>query len=150
MKKSILNPEELQKIYSRIDQLQSTSQAKWGKMNVSEMMAHCNLANQSIMNAPPAVTAPTFKQRLGKIYFFYLKKEFPKFAKGPKRFDMQGKVDEKTFGEEKSKMQYILKKFEKIEGNMQGMHPRFGPLNHQEWGIFVWKHMDHHLRQFGV
>jgi len=29
-------------------------------------------------------------------------------------------------------------------------HPVFGRLSRQEWGILGAKHMDHHLRQFGV
>lgn len=31
-----------------------------------------------------------------------------------------------------------------------GIHPAFGPLSDREWGLLVWKHMDHHLKQFGV
>jgi hypothetical protein len=30
------------------------------------------------------------------------------------------------------------------------VHPLFGPLSRQEWGVAVYKHTDHHLRQFGV
>ena len=30
------------------------------------------------------------------------------------------------------------------------VHPMFGPLSGQEWGLLCWKHMDHHLRQFGA
>jgi Protein of unknown function (DUF1569) len=29
-------------------------------------------------------------------------------------------------------------------------HPKFGPLSHDGWGRLTWKHLDHHLRQFGV
>jgi hypothetical protein len=29
-------------------------------------------------------------------------------------------------------------------------HPFFGPLNPQQWAILAYKHVDHHLRQFGV
>jgi hypothetical protein len=29
-------------------------------------------------------------------------------------------------------------------------HPKFGPLTAQEWGKLGYKHLDHHLRQFGV
>jgi hypothetical protein len=150
MRKSILEPKELQEILERVERLEPNSQAKWGKMNVTEMMAHCNLANQSILKAPGSESSPTLQQRLGKFYFFYLKKEFPKLAKGPKKFDMQGRVDQKEFEEEKSKMRHILSKFDHKASKMHGMHPRFGNLNHQEWGVFVWKHMDHHLRQFSV
>jgi hypothetical protein len=29
-------------------------------------------------------------------------------------------------------------------------HPFFGTLNPQQWSILMYKHVDHHLRQFGV
>lgn len=30
------------------------------------------------------------------------------------------------------------------------VHPKFGPLSYDGWGRLAWKHLDHHLRQFGV
>jgi hypothetical protein len=29
-------------------------------------------------------------------------------------------------------------------------HPFFGQMSRTEWGRLTWKHLDHHLRQFGV
>jgi transposase InsO family protein len=29
-------------------------------------------------------------------------------------------------------------------------HSFFGPLTPEEWAILMYKHLDHHLRQFGV
>lgn len=150
MSKSIWNSNVLHEILERAEKLHPGSHAHWGSMNVTEMMAHINLANQSILNAPPASSGPTLKQRLGKFYFFVWKNDFPKLAKGAKRFDMKGKVEESAFNDEKSKMIKILNKFEGHKEKVNGMHPVFGPLNHEEWGVFVAKHMDHHLRQFGV
>ena len=31
-----------------------------------------------------------------------------------------------------------------------GIHPWFGVVSGQEWGLLCWRHLDHHLRQFGV
>ena len=30
------------------------------------------------------------------------------------------------------------------------VHPWFGPVSGREWGMLCWKHLDHHLRQFGA
>jgi hypothetical protein len=30
------------------------------------------------------------------------------------------------------------------------VHPLLGPLSFREWGVATYKHMDHHLRQFGT
>jgi hypothetical protein len=29
-------------------------------------------------------------------------------------------------------------------------HPAFGKLSHRAWGVLIYRHMDHHLKQFGV
>jgi hypothetical protein len=29
-------------------------------------------------------------------------------------------------------------------------HPLFGPMTWREWGVVTYKHVDHHLKQFGV
>ena len=150
MNRTILNPIFIQRILERANQLRPDSQPSWGKMTVTEMLSHCNLAHQSILKAPKASNKATLKQWFGKIYFFHIKREFPRFAKGPKKFDMQGKVDIQLFEEEKSKFIHLLKKFDNLDHQMEGAHPRLGPLNHKYWGRFVWMHVDHHLRQFGV
>jgi hypothetical protein len=33
---------------------------------------------------------------------------------------------------------------------IQEPHPFFGPMTVEEWDTLQWKHLDHHLRQFGA
>jgi hypothetical protein len=150
MQKTIYAPETIKEIILRIEKLKPTDTAKWGEMNATEMLAHCNLAHYSILKVQPSGETPTIKQRLGKFIFFNLKNEFPRLAKGPRRFDMKGKVDLAAFEEELSKYKHIIGKYGKLEQQLHGNHPKLGPLNHAEWGRFVWMHADHHLRQFGL
>jgi hypothetical protein len=150
MSKTILNPIAVNEIIERARSLNAKTTPLWGKMTASEMLSHCNMAHQSILKAPKATKGPTLRQRVFKFLFFHIQKEFPKLARGPKRFDMKGKVDEKVFEEEKSKFIDIVGMFANLDTQMVGSHPVFGPLNHQYWGVFVWRHLDHHLRQFGV
>jgi hypothetical protein len=35
-------------------------------------------------------------------------------------------------------------------GTADAVHPSFGPLSPEEWGRLCWKHLNHHLVQFGV
>lgn len=150
MNKSIFDQNAVDEVISRVEKLSASDQANWGRMTATEMLAHCNLAHQSILKAPKAEKGGDFKKWLTKLYFIYWMKEFPKGAKGPGRFDMKDKVDINLFEEEKSKYIHIIGKYAKLDQKLAGFHPRFGPLNHKEWGIFVWRHADHHLRQFGL
>ncbi|PRY85939.1 DUF1569 domain-containing protein [Mongoliibacter ruber] len=150
MSKSILDPEVVEDVIARGSRLNVADTANWGKMSATEMLAHCNLAHQSILKAPPAEKSGGWKKWIAKIIFLHVMKEFPKGARGAERFDMKGKVDVALFEEEKSKFVHIIGKYSRLDHKLAGYHPRFGALNHREWGIFVWRHVDHHLRQFGL
>jgi hypothetical protein len=119
-------------------------------MTATEMLVHCNMAHGGILKAPKSDKRATLKQLISKFIFFRIKREFPKLAKGPKRFQTAGNVPDASFEEEKSKFVHILSKYPKIDYKLEASHPVFGPLTHEQWGIFVWRHVDHHLRQFGV
>lgn len=150
MGKSIYSKGAIEEISTRMNDLQADQLPLWGSMNPTEMLVHCNLANAAILASPKTTQSPSMKQRLYKFIFFHVKKDFPKGARGAKRFDVKGKVDEKTFEEEKSKFQHLLSKFAHLDRKLEAQHPIFGALSHNYWGKFVWKHLDHHLKQFGL
>jgi hypothetical protein len=33
---------------------------------------------------------------------------------------------------------------------IQASHPVFGRIKPNDWDVLVWRHLDHHLRQFGA
>jgi hypothetical protein len=150
MRKTIFSSQTINELIDRSQKLSVDNLAKWGRMNSTEMLVHCNMAHQGILKAPKSEKMATFRQLISKFIFFKIKSEFPKLANGPKRFQTAGNVPDASFEEEKSKFVHILSKYPKLEILLEGAHPIFGPLTHQEWGIFVWRHVDHHLRQFGV
>lgn len=39
---------------------------------------------------------------------------------------------------------------DRMPSSLTAEHPAFGKLSPRDWGVLVWKHLDHHLRQFGV
>ncbi len=137
-------------IISRIQQLQSSSQPKWGKMNVAQMLAHCQAPIEA------GLSDKKLKQAfIGKIFGNIAKKGFLKdkpFGKNlptDKSFIIK---DEKNFEEEKNKLIRLIKRF--AAGGPSAVtkepHPFFGKMTQDEWSLITWKHLDHHLQQFGV
>lgn len=61
-------------------------------------------------------------------------------------------VEQRKFEEEKLRLIEHVKRFSNdgSKGLTQEPHPFFGKLTSEEWDILQWKHMDHHLRQFGA
>jgi hypothetical protein len=61
-------------------------------------------------------------------------------------------VDEREFTKEHEAMLELLRRFGR--GGPSGLtkepHPFFGKLTTEQWDMLQWRHLDHHLRQFGV
>jgi len=134
--KSLFNENDNQEIIKRVDNLTPGKNPEWGKMKVAQMLHHCSLTLESCFGEikPKRVL-------IGILFGNMIKKKIMK--EGP--FG-------KNFEEEKSKLISYIKKF--IESGKAGVtkdtHPFFGYMTVDEWDILIWKHLDHHLRQFGV
>ncbi|MDB5207119.1 MAG: hypothetical protein JWR72_2194 [Flavisolibacter sp.] len=138
-----------EEILSRLNAIHSNTPAQWGKMNAAQMMAHCTA---------------TFKNYFGelKIKQAFIGKLFGKMAK-KKMFstapigkglptDSQYKMSgEKDFEAEKESLIVYINRFA-TEGYTvtSSVHPFFGKMSAQEWAVLGYRHMDHHLKQFGV
>lgn len=148
--KSLFNPSDVSEILERIEKLTPESQRKWGKMNVAQMLAHCNKSTETAMGK-------NFMKMLfiGRIIGSFLK---PKVL-GEQPFGKKSPTDKSyvfpedcNFEIEKSKAIASINSF--FEGGPSKCttypHPFFGKFTPEEWAVFQWKHLDHHLRQFGV
>ena len=147
---NLFTQSDVSQIIERIEKLTPDSQRQWGKMNVAQMLAHCNKSLETAMGL-------NFIKRLfiGRIISPFMKpgvlgeKPFGKNSPTDKSYIFKGDL---TFEEEKSTTIATIKKF--FEGGPSNCtthpHPFFGKFTPDEWAIFQWKHLDHHLRQFGV
>ncbi|UKJ06059.1 DUF1569 domain-containing protein [Solitalea lacus] len=147
---NLFNQSDVTQILDRIEKLTPKSNRQWGKMNVAQMLAHCNMSIETAMGLN-FVKQPF----IGKIIGSFLKS----VALGEKPFAKNSPTDKSyifpdnlTFKAEKSKAIVSIKKF--FEGGPSQCtthpHPFFGKFTPEEWAVFQWKHLDHHLRQFGV
>jgi hypothetical protein len=146
---SIFNPTDNQKIIERIQQLQPNSQKLWGKMTVDQMLSHC-IAPIDILFGNTKIKTNVFFQIIGRI----IKRKLinaPQFDKNSPTAPEFVRKD--TYDFDKTKQELI----EKIKIFQEGTkviktnkHPFFGAMSTQDWDNLQWKHLDHHLRQFGV
>ena len=61
-------------------------------------------------------------------------------------------ADQRNFEEEKKALIALVQRFAKSgpAGLTKDAHPFFGAMTTEEWDKLMWKHLDHHLQQFGV
>ena len=119
-------------------------------MTVAQMMAHCNISLETAMgkNKIPRLF---IGRLLGPLVKKSVLSEKP-FGKGSPTDKSYIFKDNRDFEEEKAKLKGSILKFH--EGGpaicTTHPHPFFGHFTPEEWAVFQWKHLDHHLRQFGV
>lgn len=149
--KNIFNKAESQEIIERINKLSPSTQAVWGKMNVAQMLAHCNVTYEFIYeNKHPAPKG--FAKLMLKLFVKNIVVNEKPYGKSSRTAPAFLIVDERVFETEKKRLiDHITKTQELGEKYFDGKESiSFGPLKTQEWNNMFYKHLDHHLKQFGV
>ncbi|MGM0904881.1 MAG: DUF1569 domain-containing protein [Bacillota bacterium] len=148
--KNIFNPLHSEEIINRINKLNPNAKPQWGKMDVAQMLAHCSSFQDIAMeNSFPA------RDWLGRLIGSFVKPIFyndKPLAQNMSTIPTILIVDEKEFETEKKELKQKIITFQNNGPEKYKIHPHpfFGKLTSEQWGKGIYKHLDHHLRQFGV
>ena len=140
------------KLIDRINHLTSTTTPVWGKMTVSQMMARCNVSYE--MAFEDKHPKPNFF--MGFILKTFIKKALVDDVTPYKKNSPTAPAfiinEEKNFEIEKKKLiDYLKKSVELGKKYFNGKESlSFGKMSATEWNNLFYKHIDHHLMQFGV
>lgn len=146
---NIFNPEENLELQSRLQSLSPETTPLWGKMNVAQMLLHCQKP-LDVADGKLILKRSLIGFLFGKMAKnSFLKKEITKNLPTAPQFKIESTPE---FGKEKEVLMELVKKFGTMgpKAIANKKHPFFGTTNDDEWGILQYKHLDHHLRQFGV
>jgi thiamine phosphate synthase YjbQ (UPF0047 family) len=146
--KDLFDPGVKNDILDRISKLTPESQPQWGKMNVAQMLAHLQMPMGSALgiHALPRTLLGRIVGRFVK-RGIYNEKPFKHNLPTDPSFVMTG--HEKNFEKEKQSILVMINDF-KEQNIKNAIHPFFGKLTKQQWSKAMYKHLDHHLQQFGV
>lgn len=146
--KSVLDKATRDELIGRINSLTENSKAQWGKMNVYQMLKHCVLCEELYFGKTKHKRA--FIGRLfgkaGLKNILREDKEFPKNAPTSDVFKVKETSGDVT--SEKQKWIILIEEYENYSNDF--VHWFFGRMTKEQLGQFVYKHNDHHLRQFNV
>jgi len=147
--KSIFNQTDNAEIVQRIESLSSDSQAKWGKMNVSQMLLHCQKPIE-VGTGKLTVKRTAIGFLFGRMVLKQLfTKPFKQNLPTDKNFLVQSEAE---FDKEKQELISYVKQFAE-KGNsiiVVEKHPFFGKMTKEQWDVLLIRHLDHHLTQFGA
>jgi hypothetical protein len=149
--KNLFEPATVESIKDRIAQLRPDSERLWGKMNPAQAAAHCSASLEWAVG-------DTFPPRmfLGRILGHFVKPMVLRDEEPMRRNSPTVKSliveDERNLRTERERLCGLIDRFAAAgpEGCTTNPHSFFGRLTPAEWATLMYKHLDHHLRQFGV
>lgn len=148
--KSLFDSDTHQEVLQRIENLNEKKQPQWGKMNVMQMLQHSQKPLK-VANGKLALKKPNPIMRFMFKFFkksLYDDSPWKQNLPTAKEFVIRGTEDFQT---EKNRLVADMNEFEKKSTNLHWPeHPMFGKFSTDQWGKMQYKHLDHHLRQFGV
>lgn len=147
---SLFEASAVQEIIHRIDQLQPQSRALWGKMTVAQMLAH---STGGMQMATGEIELP--RRLIGRLLAPFIKASYYNNRPFPKGINTDKALvitEDKIFLAERANLIQYVKQFH--QGNKadctRAPHPFLGHFTPEQWAKGMYKHLDHHLRQFGV
>ncbi len=149
--RNIFEPDASGEIKERLSKLRADSERRWGKMNAAQAVAHlCKGMEQALGDVRPP------RMMIGRLLGGFIKSkalgdDAPMIRNSP---TVPGFVvrDERDFAAERERLNGLIDRMITLGAAGCTTHPHsfFGRLKAEEWGILMYKHLDHHLRQFGA
>lgn len=146
--RSVWQANDRRELQTRLTQLPADCPPQWGRMNAPQMVSHLIESLRMATGELPVASKnlplryPPLKQ-----FIIYLM-PFPKSA--PTAPELIAR-EPTTWADDVQRLSAGLDAFaSKVAAGRWPEHPAFGRLSAKQWGILVYRHMDHHLRQFGV
>lgn len=147
----IFDKEVSDELIERINKLNKDTMPHWGKMNAAQMLAHCCVTYEMIYEnkhpKPGALLRFILKNMVKKKVTN--EEPYPHSIRTAPQFIIN---DGRDFESEKKRLTEYIEKTQKAGGEYfdNKESNSFGVLNRTEWNNMLYKHLDHHLRQFGV
>jgi hypothetical protein len=146
--KSLWNAPDHAELQQRVARLTPRHAAKWGKLSAPQVVVHLTdslrMASGELVVAPKNV--PVRYPPLKQLVIYWL----PMFKGLPTAPELVARAP----GEWNDDIAALRRELDSLvrrgTGAVAPAHPAFGRMSPREWGVLVYRHMDHHLRQFGV
>ena len=149
--RNLFEPDAVAELKERLARLRPDSERQWGKMTAAQAMAHYSAQMEMVLGQ----TFPPPRSMLGRIFgrrakaIILSEEPFPRNAPTDKYFLI---VDQRDLDTERERVRLLLDRLTRGGPQVCTKHPHsfFGSMTPAEWARLMYRHLDHHLRQFGV
>jgi hypothetical protein len=149
--KNLFQPETVQELKERLANLRPDSPRQWGKMNPAQAVAHCSIGMELALGdrRPPRMFIGRILGCIIKPKAFQENEPMRRNSPTIPGFQVTGDHD---LARERDALCALIDRFAAAGPAGCTTHPHsfFGQLTPDEWSLWMYKHLDHHLRQFGA
>jgi hypothetical protein len=150
--KNLFDATAVNEVKTRLGKLKPQSERHWGKMTAAQMLAHCSVSVQWATGEVKPDKGPLPARLLGRLVKpMVFRNDDPLRRNSPTAKSLVV-TDERDLDHERARLSRLIDKFAAggAAGCTKDPHSFFGKMKPDEWAILMYKHLDHHLRQFGV
>lgn len=146
----LFDPAERDRILARIAALRPDSPRVWGKMDAAQALAHCRIGLDAA-TGDAVLPRSLLAKLLGRFFRGMLLSPKP-FSRNSPTHPQLVISDPHEFASERDRLEASVRKFCDAGpvAAARYEHALVGKLTGEQWGRIQRKHLDHHLRQFGV
>jgi hypothetical protein len=137
-------------IIERLERLTPQNQQRWGKMSIAQLMPHLGDSLRRALGDTPSVPPTSGLGRFWLVRYLYIY-----HIKWP-----QGKIQSPAgsfrtpstgWDSDRKIIMDLIERFVTTRGDtLSPIHPTLGRMTSRDWGTLLYKHLDHHLRQFSA
>ncbi|GLH71378.1 hypothetical protein GETHPA_29120 [Geothrix rubra] len=147
---SLFHPPDCDAVRCRFAELHPGGPRLWGRMDAAQMLAHCAKGLEAATTDRPVRQA--FLGRLVSPLIRPLVLGDRPFRRNAPTSPLFVVAEPRDFEAEMRRLAHLIDRFVQRgpARAAQVPHVFFGRLSGDQWGRLMYKHLDHHLRQFGV
>jgi hypothetical protein len=150
---TLLDPPTRASVEARIARLRPDSARQWGGMTPHQALCHMSDAFRLSLNERTAADVPTAFRPVIRLVALWLPLRWPggRIKTVPEAEQGAGGTPPGEFERDRADLLALMTRFcAATPAQRCPTHPIFGPMSPTAWGRWGYRHVDHHLRQFGV
>jgi len=150
LRRNVFTPHHLDRLIARVLQVRPDSRRRWGRMTPHQMLCHLSDSMRATLGEwtrPPHRLPPM--RALVRFLAFNLPVRWPHGVRTARELDAERDGTKPVdFERDRAELIALLRRI--AASDSLPPHPLWGRMSRGMTGRYVWRHTDHHLRQFGA
>jgi hypothetical protein len=150
--KNLFDATVVGEVNTRIGALRPQTERLWGKMTVAQMVTHCARSLEWAVGELVPDKLPLPVRVMGRLVKPMVFRNEDPLRKNTPTAKSLLVTDDPDFNNERERLLSLIDRFAAGGASACTTNPHsfFGKMTAKQWAILMYKHLDHHLRQFGV